>query len=102
MPIHRTCAMGTIHNTKGRGWFAILSTVPNSTFGDLEANGLSDFSILQCLSLHSFKGGDSILVTRTWSFEAHPTDCVERRSVPRLHSRTREGIFPIANVYMGG
>ena len=70
--------MGTIHNIDSRGWLAIFSTVPNTVFGDLESNGLSGFSILQCLSLHRFKGGDSILVSRTWSFEAHPTDCVER------------------------
>ena len=79
MHIHGSCEMDAIRNAKGMGWLEILSSVSNTTFGELAENGLFGFFILHCLSQCSFKDGDSILVNRTWSVEAHPTDYVECR-----------------------
>ena len=79
MHIHRSCKMDAIRNAKGRRRLEIQPCVSNTTFGEFAAKGPSGFFILHCLSQYSFKDGDSILVNRTWSVEAHPTDYVERR-----------------------
>ena len=102
MHIHRSREMAAVRNAKGRGRLEIQSSVSKTNFGELAANGLSDFLILHGLSQYSFKGGDAILVNRTWSVEVQPTDYVERRLVPDRHPRTREEIFPIANVCREG
>ena len=79
MHIHRSCKMDAIRNAKGRRRLEIQPSVSNTTFGEFAAKGPSGFFILHCLSQYSFKDGDSILVNRTWSVEAQPTDYVERR-----------------------
>ena len=79
MHIHRSCKMDAIRNAKGRRRLEIQPSVSNTTFGEFAAKGPSGFFILHCLSQYSFKDGDSILVNRTWSVEAQPTDYVEHR-----------------------
>ena len=79
MHIHRSREMDAVRNAKGRGRLEIQSSVSKTNFGELAANGLSDFLILHGLSQYSFKGGDAILVNCTWSVEVQPTDYVERR-----------------------